>query len=735
MLLLAVAFDAGAAERLLTAPAYDALHARFEAPAIATDGSSFLAAWIATPPSRNAALMVRRLDASATVLPTVVVTDPGLRDGGVDLVWSNGSYLLVWNSSSDLHAMRLRADGQPVAGSERVLATDLRSAVVVANDAVAIVVARSASEIVRLTLDSSDGVAKRSVIAGIADIEGYDAVARDSGFTIAIITASVVAMTRLDTAGNPLDAAPRTIVPFDGSNRSESVALGSRGDDTLLVWSSFNLSGAFMPSLLATVISPSGNAGTTAALPHSGFISGLDVAGDARGYTVLVSGTPYESAGPAGFVEAVDVGADGTPAAASRGISFDGFIDGSGRLARNATGFGVVWKAISESFVHSTGQIVEAERIQGGIGSTLESAATPILLSRGTTEQRLPAIASNGSGYLVAWVEIWLTSNQVMAAPLDHNGAPAALPIALSRAALSSMTGVRVVYGGVYLVTWINEESLWAMRLDANGHPLDAAPILLSGTFGGNGQYDVTATADGFFAAWHTWQGSVYGAALTSAGPTPPQKLTEHAPGSTAHSLSESDPHLGFNGDRILLAYSSWQTFPCTAAPPCPEQRSWEMVRLDAAGHRLDSDLHPLAEAVLSIASDGRDFAVLQRSDLLRIDGRTLAVTARLDVTSSQRPALVWNGARYVVVTVDDDAGGAAVTARDVGPQWTLGGTRTTAIEPLLDSADFAANGAGDVFAAYARGIAEEPFLGALRAAVQPVGDIQPARRRAAGRP
>jgi hypothetical protein len=210
--------------------------------------------------------------------------------------------------------------------------------------------------------------------------------------------------------------------------------------------------------------------------------------------------------------------------------------------------------------------------------------------------------------------------------------------------------------------------------------------------------------------------------------------LTEHLPPpQQGFGPFESEPHLAFNGEKFLLTYTSTFVYPCVDIP-CPSQATRQMIRLDGAGRR-ETDPHPLDITPLDIASDGRDFAVIGSDDLLRIDAQTLAATARLFVAGDRTPALLWNGARYVAVAgADEPDGGARVTALEITPEWTVGSVRTTHIAPRFLSLDAATNAAGDVFAAYARGIAEAPFDGAARAAVQPVGDVAPTRGRAVRR-
>src|ERR1043165_1934503 len=183
-LFLLVPLGAHAAERLLTAPSFDALLAYYpQPPAIATDGTSFLAVWVAQT-DHGISMMTQRLDAAAGgALPSPIVDDPKLADSLVDVVWSGTSYLAIWNRESELHALRLDRDGRPP--GDRVIPADPPHAFVASNGAAAIVVAQAdANETVVLTLDASDAVvARRTIANGIAPAA---VVARDGGFTVGV---------------------------------------------------------------------------------------------------------------------------------------------------------------------------------------------------------------------------------------------------------------------------------------------------------------------------------------------------------------------------------------------------------------------------------------------------------------------------------------------------------------------------------------------------------------------
>ncbi|HEY6138645.1 MAG TPA: hypothetical protein VI670_12875 [Thermoanaerobaculia bacterium] len=730
-LLLASALATRAAEHRLTPPAFEPLMSFHSKPAIATDGASFLAAWIATPYDRPAMLMVQRLDAPAP--PIAVVADPELRFGNVDLAWSNGSYLLVWNRGFELHAMRLDRDGHPISGSDHVLASDLRDPVVAAGGTAALVVARTdyvKNEVVVLTLDGDDRAVKRRSIWSYAGAT-YDAVPRDGGFTVSLGDIPGLFAMRFDAAGDPADPAPLRIVLAAGTTSTDyrpgSFALAARGSETLVVWAAgtFQQPGDFF----AAILPAAGSLRRWAALPHPDAAVGtIDVVGDGDGYSVLFSsGTPSGVFTVVQHLQSIHFRADGTAATAPVRLTSGGSLtEVNGRIARSSIGYGVVFA--------ENDPLDGSQRIAGFAAPSLSGGAAPAVLSRGATSQDASSIASNGAGYLVAWLERSLTRDQIRAAPLDRNGVPGA-PVTLFDSHFSYTSTPKVAFGGgLFFVVWQVDAAMWGVRLDAAGRPLDAEPLRLSGELGADAaQFDVTATPGGFFTVWRRAD-SIYGAMLSGALPAAPQKLTEHVTTPpTAGGALESEPLVAFNGQTFLLAYTSVIVFPC-AGLPCPLPATWQLLRLDSGGHPIGT-AQPLGEAPLAVASDGRDFAVLQFTHLLRVDP-ALSVTARIDFESELRPSIVRNGSRYVVVTLDAESGGGArATARDVMPGWTFGSSRAAAIEPIVNAVAAAANAAGDVMLAYSRRLSEEPFFGAARAAVQAIGDAPPVRGRAVRHP
>ena len=311
-LLLVAALDARAAERLLTGPTYDAmLGATLGYISVASDGSSFLAAWVAQPRlDRSAMLMVQRLDAAPTAMPIAIALarNPAPFQNRVDLAWSHGSYFVVWNLDRELHAMRVDRDGHPIAGTHQVLSADLHNARVAANDTTTIVIGTSFSLTSgALTLDANDQIVKQTPVGGTS------IVARDGGFTAAENAGGSIYAVRFDAAGNLLDTTPLLIMRED-AYRARSVAVASRGSDTLIVWSADVLTGTGQAGF-SVLLPSSGGAGPRNAVPLYTNVTDLDLAADADGYSLLIDGFPSESAGVSNDLEYEELRADGTFAA------------------------------------------------------------------------------------------------------------------------------------------------------------------------------------------------------------------------------------------------------------------------------------------------------------------------------------------------------------------------------------------------------------------------------------
>ncbi len=121
-------------------------------------------------------------------------------------------------------------------------------------------------------------------------------------------------------------------------------------------------------------------------------------------------------------------------------------------------------------------------------------------VSLGAPRQVRPDLATNGAGYLLTYLSSTGTGHRVLAQPLDAAGNPTtATPVELAAGDLSTGPGAPAVAwnGSVYLVAWSTGQGLVAQRLNADGSQVDAAPFLvMAAAFG---PPDIDALGGTFF--------------------------------------------------------------------------------------------------------------------------------------------------------------------------------------------------------------------------------------------
>ncbi len=133
--------------------------------------------------------------------------------------------------------------------------------------------------------------------------------------------------------------------------------------------------------------------------------------------------------------------------------------------------------------------------------SSTNAAGPSRQLAIGAPRQVRPDIATNGNGYMVAYLSSTGSAHRVLAQPLDAAGNPVtAGPVELASGDLINGPGAPAVAwnGSVYLVAWSSSSAggLFAQRLNPDGSKVDAAPFLvMSSAFG---PPDIEAIGDTF---------------------------------------------------------------------------------------------------------------------------------------------------------------------------------------------------------------------------------------------
>jgi MYXO-CTERM domain-containing protein len=190
------------------------------------------------------------------------------------------------------------------------------------------------------------------------------------------------------------------------------------------------------------------------------------VATNGAGY--LVSWSDYRNVPDNRGTYAARLALDGTPLdAAATLIEPQAY---SSSTASNGTDYLVVTDVAASQF--NTGA-VRAVRISGATGGVLGPALD--LTSAGL----LPAVAHDGTQYVVAWVE-----SGVRAARLSNAGALVGAPLVLSTDTGVFGEGTRLGAAsgnGVTLVIFNNHTGVYGVRIDSTGQILDTTPILIGG--------------------------------------------------------------------------------------------------------------------------------------------------------------------------------------------------------------------------------------------------------------
>ena len=110
--------------------------------------------------------------------------------------------------------------------------------------------------------------------------------------------------------------------------------------------------------------------------------------------------------------------------------------------------------------------------------------------------------AIGSSGAMMIWRSDTSSTNRIMIQPLDLNGTPTTVPIALEAGISTSGPGTPAMAwnGALYLATWSNGSGIVGQRVLQNGTLVDAAPFFIMPGFG---PVDAAALGDVFLVAGH----------------------------------------------------------------------------------------------------------------------------------------------------------------------------------------------------------------------------------------
>ncbi|HVL34003.1 MAG TPA: hypothetical protein VM600_10550 [Actinomycetota bacterium] len=317
-------------------------------------------------------------------------------------------------------------------------------------------------------------------------------------------------------------------------------------------------------------------------------------------------------------------------------------------------------------------------------------SATDTIVSLGSNRNDEPEVAWNGRFTLAVWADSrGSTGSDIYAARVSPSGRLMdPLPLAVSRAARSQRNPAVAWNGSVFLVTWTDHRGdttanrergdIYGARVSASGRVLDPAGLPIRATSGSREGAAVTAIGSSFIVVWSECfddsavcnEGERYdlaGARLSSSGAVVKRFAVSRAAG------PQRDVSLVTSTTTALAVWRDCRNdeHHCAFAMD-DDSRNGDIyaARISSAGSVLDASGIPIAATPLDesqpdVAWSGRSYVVVWRGDLgpesalraVRVgrDGRIWDPVAT-EVTQTpgieRDPAVDWTGSSFVVAYV-----------------------------------------------------------------------------------
>jgi large repetitive protein len=579
----AAALSVGREQVLAPQPRYAPSNGSQSAPALATDGTTYLAVWTEAVAGREG-IYGAVMDQRAVVGPTPArVLVPGTFLGGLQVVWAGDAYQLTWYDGVRGAAMTARVSREGELVSEPVVIGGRLVRAMAYNGSRTLVVSIETGGVVTGTFLGRNGVERTPFVITVAPYTGAVSV-------VAVGTDFLVTWAQGDTAATPLRMSIRTLRLYQATpgphvtlfeNVSMPVNAISSASDGQRVGIAFTAGSYLSPSIRRFTV----DADTLTFTEHQRvFTASMDrvvirvPGGFAVGYLARESDkltlnlAPFASSSPRSI-----------PLGASHGSEL-GLITSDSSVA-------AAWR---ESDITGT-------RI---VATVLDrAAAAPIAgivpLAKVAVRQVRPMVAPAGEEALVVWLDQETAAGgTVLAARIGADGTALGEPVLIATNASDSQAWA-VYTGAVWLVTWVSGDDTHYRRVARDGTLLDPTPVAA-----GPGWVSVGAS-----------NGDV--TVMVLASPAGSRLVRFSRAGQLLGSPLRIDlPHaesIATNGREFLLAWSEgsnwWQW-------PDPDYRDIRALRLTAAGEPMDTV--PLAVAVgpqdtgvPRVASDGKDFVVV----------------------------------------------------------------------------------------------------------------------------
>ncbi|HSA32286.1 MAG TPA: DUF4215 domain-containing protein [bacterium] len=323
-------------------------------------------------------------------------------------------------------------------------------------------------------------------------------------------------------------------------------------------------------------------------------------------------------------------------------------LDGSGILISNAnwdqdypavafdgTNYLVVWADYRTGNWDIYGGRVKTD------GTVLEATATNIMISNASNTQEWPDVAFNGTNYLVVWHDVRTGSWDIYGGRVATNGTVLdGTGVAISAAGNNQNYPVVASDGTNYFVVWLDYRSggsdIYGARVDTYGNTTDPLGILVSNATNSQELPSIVFDGTNYFAVWHDNRNGgnwdIYGARIAANGTVTDTTGILISSGMN----NQYSPAVAYDGTNYLVV---WQDYRST-------------IYYDIFGTR--------------VAPDG---TVLD----------TTGIAVSIASNNQQYPAVAFDGTNYLVVWHDYRSG-----------NWDIYGTRVSTAGTVQDPSGIA---------------------------------------------
>ncbi len=338
-------------------------------------------------------------------------------------------------------------------------------------------------------------------------------------------------------------------------------------------------------------------------------------------------------------------------------------------VTNNGTSFLVVWHDLRNGSSYSTYDIYGAR--VSATGGVLDSNG--FVITNAIYNQSLPALAYNGTNFLVVWQDNRGGSHfDIYGARVSGTGSLVdAGGLAISTAA-NRQSSPSVAYNGTnFLVVWEDYRGgsgsdIYGARVNGSGGVIDTSGIVISAAAGNQFAPVVASNGASFLVAWQDFRGGgfsdIYGARVNGSGVV----LDTSGIAISTAANHQAAPALAYDGTNFLVVWQDSRNGGFTDIYG---------ARVSGAGVLLDSGgraLSTAADAQYSpaVAHDGTSFLVVWQdlrnggADIYGarvsgagtlLDANGLAITTATGAQAS--PAVAHDGTRFLVVWQDSRGG------------------------------------------------------------------------------